>query len=80
MRVVEEIAFPGCKVSILAMNQKFIIKFEKGSLEQTYKVAEIDLIFGLDDVKKMLNEDFLTKVMDRFRQMDADFEEQLSAL
>ncbi|POY34861.1 hypothetical protein C3K47_18075 [Solitalea longa] len=80
MRVVEEISLPGCKVSILAMNQKFIIKFEKGNLEQTYKVAEIDLIFGLEDVKKMLNEEFITKVMERFRQMDNDFDEQLAQL
>ncbi|MCO4293831.1 hypothetical protein NF867_13250 [Solitalea sp. MAHUQ-68] len=80
MRIIEEISFPGCKVSILAMNQKFILKFEKGNLEQTYKVAEIDLIFGLDDVKKLLNEEFLTQVMNRFKQMDNDFDEQLAQL
>lgn len=80
MRVIEEISFPGCKLSILAMNQKFILKFEKGNLEQTYKVAEMDLIFGLEDVKKMLNETFLTTVMERFKQMNNDFADQLEQL
>lgn len=80
MRVIEEISFPGFKLSILAMNQKFILKFEKGNLEQTYKVAEMDLIFGLEDVKKMLNETFLTTVMERFKQMNNDFADQLEQL
>jgi len=62
------------------MNQKFIIKVEKGNYEQTYKVSEMDLIFGLEDVKKMINEAFIGKVLERFKQMDQDFSEELSAI
>ncbi|WP_246085415.1 hypothetical protein [Solitalea koreensis] len=62
------------------MNQKFIVKIEKGNYEQTYKVSEMDLFFGLEDVKKMVNETFIVKVLERFKQMDQDFSEELSSI
>ena len=80
MRVIAEIPNSYCRISILSMNQKFIIKIEKGNYEQIYKVSEMDLFFGLEDVKKMLNEAFIIKVLERFRKMDQDFSEELSAI
>ncbi|TZF84733.1 hypothetical protein FW774_07055 [Pedobacter sp. BS3] len=73
MRVVAELPRPDCKITIFFMNGKFIIKIEKGSLEQTYKLAEMDLINGLDDVFKLLDEEFIQSVIERFKLMSADF-------
>ncbi|SMO45000.1 hypothetical protein SAMN06265350_102107 [Solitalea koreensis] len=80
MRVIAEIPNSQCRISILTMNQKFIVKIEKGNYEQTYKVSEMDLFFGLEDVKKMVNETFIVKVLERFKQMDQDFSEELSSI
>jgi len=55
------------------MNGKYIIKFEKGSFEQTYKLAEMDLLEGLDGVFQLLDEEFIQQVVARFDEMLSDF-------
>lgn len=73
MRVVAELPRPDCKITIFSMNGKYIIKFEKGSFEQTYKLAEMDLLDGLDGVFQLLDEEFIATVVARFDQMLGDF-------
>ncbi len=73
MRVVAELPRPDCKITIFSMNSKFIIKFEKGNLEQTYKLAEIDLLNGLNGVFELLDEEFISTVVSRFERMNDDF-------
>lgn len=73
MRVVAELPHPECKITIFSMNMKYIIKFEQGTLEQTYKLSEMDLINGVDSVFELLDEDFIKRVSARFQDMRADF-------
>lgn len=73
MRVVAELPRPDCKITIFSMNGKYIIKFEKGSFEQTYKLAEMDLLEGLDGVFQLLDEEFIKTVVARFDEMLSDF-------
>ena len=73
MRVVAELPHSLCKITIFSMNQKFIIKLEKGIYEQTYKLSEKDLTDGVNDVFKMLDAQFLEKVSIRFDEMRSDF-------
>ena len=73
MRVIAELPHPDCKISIFSMNMKFIIKFEQGTLEQIYKLAEMDILNGIDGVCEILDEDFITAVVDRFAGMRKDF-------
>jgi hypothetical protein len=73
MRAVAELPHPDCKISIFSMNMKYIIKFEQGTLEQTYKLSELDLIKGIDSVFEILDEEFITKVVARFHDMRLDF-------
>ncbi|WP_461452232.1 hypothetical protein [Mucilaginibacter sp.] len=75
MRVIAELPHPDFKISILNMNQKFIIKIEKGSLEQTYKIPEMDLTDGVNSVFELLDEDFLKTVAARFESMKKDFKD-----
>lgn len=75
MRVIEEIAHPACKITIFSWNAKYLIKFETSQLEQTYKINESD-VNGLGDIKKMINNDFITKVYQRFLEMSKDFKEE----
>jgi len=74
MRVIAELPHPECKITIFSMNQKYIVKFEQGTLEQSYKLAEMDLSGGgVNDVFEILDEAFITTVIERFKLMRTDF-------
>lgn len=73
MRIVAELPHPDCKISIFAMNQKFIIKFEQGTLEQSYKIAEADVIGGVNGVFELIDETFIKDVLEAFDSMRKSF-------
>lgn len=73
MRIVAELPHPDCKISIFSMNQKFIIKFEQGVLEQSYKLAETDVIGGVNGVFEFLDNEFIDQVIGQFKQMRKAF-------
>jgi len=75
MRIIAELPHPEFKISILNMNSKFIVKIEQGSLEQTYKIAESDLLDGVNSVFELLDEEFLKTVAERFTEMRKDYKE-----
>ena len=68
MRVVKESIRPECKVTIFQWNGKYLIKLEKGLIEQTFKVPELD-ITSEEDLDAILNEDFMKKAETRFQEM-----------
>jgi len=56
------------------MNQKYIVKFEQGTLEQSYKLSELDLSGGgANEIFQILDEAFIATVVDRFKAMRVDF-------
>jgi hypothetical protein len=73
MRAIAELPHPNCKITIFSMNQKFIIKLERGAYEQTYKLSEIDVTEGVNGVFQLLDEEFIAKAISRFDAMDLDF-------
>ncbi|MBD1421333.1 hypothetical protein H8B21_07080 [Sphingobacterium chuzhouense] len=73
MRTVAELPHPDCKITIFSMNQKFIIKFEQGVLEQSYKLAETDIIGGVNGVFELLDEEFINQVIMQFKHMRKTF-------
>lgn len=73
MRIIAELPHPDFKISILYMNNKYIVKIEKGSLEQTYKIQEADIVDGVNSVFELLDEAFLKTVASRFVEMRKDF-------
>jgi hypothetical protein len=75
MRVIAELPHPEFKITIFSMNQKFIVKIEKGILEQSYKLAEMDLTDGVNSVFEILDEEFLKGVTARFIDMGKDLKE-----
>ena len=60
------------------MNNKFIVKIEQGSLEQTYKIADADIVDGVNGVFELLDEEFLKTVSTRFHEMRKDFRESFT--
>jgi len=75
MRIIAELPHPEFKISILNMNHKFIVKMEQGNLEQSYKIAEADLLDGVNSVFELLDEAFLQMVAARFAEMRKDFKD-----
>ena len=73
MRFIKEIPNSFCKCNLYSWNNKFIIKFEAGMYEQTYKVSEME-VSGQDEIEEMLGDSFMEKVINRFKQMSEDFE------
>lgn len=73
MRVVDEIPHERFKIQIFNYNSKYIVKVELGQFEQSYKIGEID-VMGLDDVKVMVNQEFLRGCLKRFLSMREDWE------
>jgi hypothetical protein len=73
MRIIAELPHPDFKISILNMNQKFIVKIEQDTLEQSYKIPEIDLTDGVNSVFELLDEEFLKRVSTRFTEMRRDY-------
>jgi hypothetical protein len=75
MRVLAELPHPECKITIFGMNQKYLIKLERGGLEQTYKLNELDVTNGVTSVFEILDDTFIQTVLARFEQMGMDFNE-----
>ena len=73
MRIVAELPHPEFKITIMSMNQKFIVKLERGVYEQIFKIAEMDLLDGVNSVFELLDEPFLTRAGERFKQMHQDW-------
>ncbi|MCX2480693.1 hypothetical protein OQY15_16425 [Pedobacter sp. MC2016-15] len=74
MRVIAELPHPECKITLFNMNQKYIIKFEQGSLEQSYKLSELDLSGGgVNEIFQILDEEFIATVVEKFKGMRTDF-------
>lgn len=73
MRVVAELPHPDCKITIFSMNQKYLVKIEKGIFEQTYKLSELDVTDGVNGVFQILDEEFMAGVVKRFEAMRDDF-------
>lgn len=68
MRVLKEIQRPQCKVTIFQWNEKYLLKLEKGPVEQTFKISEMDLT-SEEELEEILNEEFMQKADERFTEM-----------
>jgi hypothetical protein len=73
MRVIAELPHPEFKISILNMNNRYQVKIEQANLEQIYKIADVDLLDGVNSVFELLDEQFLKAVSARFTEMRKDW-------
>lgn len=68
MRVIETIPHPLMNIQILKMNDKYIIRFEAGPMEQIYKIPSENFC-GIDELKKILNEEKNEEFISLFKKM-----------
>lgn len=71
MRVIGEYPHSACKITLFNWNGKYLLKFEQGPIEQTYKISEMD-VTGEQDVVTLTKSPFIDKVLLRFEQMQND--------
>jgi len=78
MRIVKEIPLGNSKATIFSWNGKYLLKFESGGYEQTYKISEMDMT-GDDDIVKLLSDtEFMNLVTERFKTMHKDFADAIN--
>lgn len=68
MRIVDSIPHQSMTISIFQMNDKFQVKFEAGPMEQTFKFS-VEEVKGLENLKKIITEEFIEKTRIRFNDM-----------
>ncbi len=80
MRQIATYPHSDMQITVFAWNQKYLIKFEKDNLEQTYKIAEIELTSAEDLSTLLANAQFVQSVLTRFEAMQEDFYEAVALL
>ena len=68
MRIIDSIPHPSISISIFQMNDKYIVKFEAGPMEQAFKFSTQD-VKSVEKLKTIVNDTFIEKVRARFNEM-----------
>jgi hypothetical protein len=68
MRVIDSIPHPSISISIFNINDKYIVKFEAGPMEQSFKFYT-EQVKSVENLKKIVNDVFIEKVRLRFNEM-----------
>lgn len=76
MRVVKEFSKSGIRISLFSWNNKYLLKFEQGMAEQTFKISEMD-VGKEEDLSVFYSDDFLSNVQKRFDEMHQLLRSQL---
>lgn len=72
MRILGYLDTPQYKTTVFKTDTKILVKFETPLFEQTFKFRETDTLQTLEDVKKMIDIDFLLTIENRFGEMYRD--------
>lgn len=68
MRIIDSIPHQSMTISIFQMNDKYMVKFEAGPMEQTFKFLVED-VRTVEQLKEKITSDFIEKVRLRFNDM-----------
>ena len=79
MRVVKEFNQEDIRISVFSWNNKYILKFELGPMEQTFKIPEMDVL-DETDLKSFWEGEFFEKVKLRFKEMGQSFRAEMENL
>jgi hypothetical protein len=79
MRVVKEFVQEEIRISVFSWNNKYILKYELGPMEQTFKVSEMDVLEE-SDLESFWSGEFFDQVKIRFTEMGNSFRAQVENL
>jgi len=70
MRVVKELSINEIRITVFDWNEKFLIKYEIGPMEQTYKISKWDILSEGDLETKIVSEEIISAVETQFNEME----------
>jgi len=76
MRVIKELSYDDIRITVFSWNNKYLIKYEQGMVEQTYKVSEMD-IMSEEDLKPFFEKEFVQEIKNKFEEMHILLRNQL---
>ncbi|UJP63725.1 hypothetical protein [Mongoliitalea daihaiensis] len=79
MRVIQEFIKEEVRISIFSWNNKYLVKFELGPMEQTFKIPELD-VMDEGDLQNFYQGVFFESVLMRFEEMGETFRKELENL
>lgn len=79
MRVIREFMHGDIRISVFNWNNKYLVKLERGRMEQTFKVQEYD-VPGEERLTGLIGDAFISKCLERFVAMEEDWKELLNTL
>jgi hypothetical protein len=79
MRIIGEIPHSQCKITLYQWNNRYLIKLEKGLLEQTFKVDQFELS-SEKELLTLVDDAFLQQALDRFDNMEQSISGALQKL
>lgn len=68
MRIIDSIPHQSMTISVFQMNDKYLVKFEAGPMEQVFKFS-LEEVRSLEKLKELINENFIEKTYLRFNDM-----------
>ena len=71
MRLIKTLFIEDIKVTIFDFDLKYVIKFEKNRLEQTFKLDKLEFS-ELDNLERKINSDIIKSIKNRFSDMTSD--------
>ena len=71
MRIINSFIKENIRVTIFDFDLKFVIKFEFGSLEQTYKVDKLEFV-NISELESKLRSLDIESIKKRFEEMSDD--------
>jgi hypothetical protein len=69
MRIVKELSQSDIRITIFDWNEKYLIKYEFGPIEQTYKISKWDVDSEEDLIIKILSDELFNEIKLRFDEM-----------
>lgn len=76
MRIIANIPHPKIGITVFSMNDKYIVKFEAGPMEQSFKFLHTE-VNGVDGIIQLVDDVFIEKVRERFNEMFLNYSEGL---
>lgn len=68
MRVVKESTIHDIRITVFSWNNKYLVKYEQGFIEQTYKINELDME-NEEGLSPFFEEEFLKKIQEKMDEM-----------
>lgn len=79
MRIIGEIPHPHLKITVFKLENKFNVAFETPSCIQTFKIKQTSELERFEDIKKLVNDEFISIVNNRFGPMTDQLNHALKA-